>query len=50
MPSKDNNGSYDSLFYETEAGKYVPRTIFVDLEPNVIDQIRIGKMTASSNH
>ena len=23
-------------------GKYVPRTIYVDLEPNVIDEVRTG--------
>lgn len=25
------------------AGKYVPRSIFVDLEPNVVDEVRVGK-------
>lgn len=23
-------------------GKYVPRTIYVDLEPNVVDEVRTG--------
>ena len=26
----------------TGQGKYVPRTIYVDLEPNVIDEVRTG--------
>jgi len=29
-------------FSETGAGKHVPRTVFVDLEPTVIDEIRTG--------
>lgn len=34
--------SPDSFFYETPSGKFVPRTIFVDLEPSVVDEIRKG--------
>lgn len=26
----------------TGQGKYVPRTIYVDLEPNVVDEVRTG--------
>lgn len=33
----------NTTFYkETVAGKYIPRTVMVDLEPTVIDQIRTG--------
>lgn len=33
----------NTTFYkETVAGKYIPRTVMVDLEPTVIDQIRLG--------
>lgn len=33
----------NSTFYkETVAGKFIPRTVIVDLEPTVIDQIRLG--------
>lgn len=28
-------GSYDTFFTETSGGKYVPRSIFVDLDPSV---------------
>jgi tubulin alpha len=28
-------GSYETFFTETASGKYVPRSIFVDLDPSV---------------
>jgi len=28
-------GSYDTFFTQTGSGKYVPRSIFVDLDPSV---------------
>ncbi|KAK9702303.1 alpha-tubulin [Basidiobolus ranarum] len=31
-----------TFFSETGSGKYVPRTIFVDLEPTVVDEVRTG--------
>jgi tubulin alpha len=36
-------GGFSTFFSETGAGKYVPRSIYVDLEPNVIDEVRTGK-------
>ena len=33
---------YDFLFLETGTGKHVPRAVFVDLEPTVIDEVRTG--------
>ncbi|KAJ5233109.1 hypothetical protein N7468_006065 [Penicillium chermesinum] len=36
------NGSYDTFFTETSSGKYVPRSVFVDLDPSPIDEIRTG--------
>lgn len=42
MPSHKPVGGHDdsftTFFSETGAGKYVPRAIFVDLEPTVIGQ------------
>uniref|UniRef100_A0A0N5B9J4 Tubulin alpha chain n=1 Tax=Strongyloides papillosus TaxID=174720 RepID=A0A0N5B9J4_STREA len=35
--------SFKTFFSETVARKYVPRAIFVDLEPTVIDEIRVGE-------
>ncbi|KAJ5521143.1 Tubulin [Penicillium fimorum] len=35
-------GSYETFFTETSGGKYVPRSIFVDLDPSPIDEIRTG--------
>lgn len=34
--------SFSTFFAETNAGKHVPRAIFVDLEPTVIGEIRVG--------
>ena len=34
--------SYSTFFAETGNGKHVPRSIFVDLEPSVIDEVRTG--------
>merc|ERR1711977_751529 len=34
--------AFNTFFSETGAGKHVPRTVFVDLEPTVIDEIRTG--------
>ena len=42
MPSEKPAGGYDdsftTFFSETGTGKYVPRAIFVDLEPTVIGE------------
>jgi len=35
-------GSFETFFTETSNGKYVPRSIFVDLDPSPIDEIRTG--------
>ncbi|RVW46934.1 Tubulin alpha-5 chain [Vitis vinifera] len=46
MPSGTSNGAghdaFNTFFSETDAGKYVPRAVFVDLEPSVIDEVRTG--------
>nr|CAI96754.1 tubulin alpha [Lubomirskia baikalensis] len=34
--------SFTTFFSETGAGKHVPRAIFVDLEPSVVDEVRTG--------
>ncbi|XP_021097866.1 tubulin beta-2 chain-like, partial [Heterocephalus glaber] len=34
--------SFNTFFTGTEAGKHVPRAVFVDLEPTVIDGVRTG--------
>jgi len=34
--------AFCTFFSETGAGKHVPRCVFVDLEPNVIDEVRTG--------
>ena len=40
-----NDDSCDTFFSETAAGKYVPRALMVDLEPNVCDEVRCGKFS-----
>jgi tubulin alpha len=46
MPSDKTIGggddAFNTFFSETGAGKHVPRTVYVDLEPTVIDEIRTG--------
>uniref|UniRef100_A0A4W3H632 Tubulin alpha 1b n=1 Tax=Callorhinchus milii TaxID=7868 RepID=A0A4W3H632_CALMI len=46
MPSEKTIGggddSFNTFFSETGAGKHVPRAVFVDLEPTVIDEVRNG--------
>jgi len=34
---------FSTFFSETSSGKYVPRSLYIDLEPNVIDEVRTGK-------
>ncbi|KAG6420932.1 hypothetical protein SASPL_117477 [Salvia splendens] len=34
--------AFNTFFSETGAGKHVPRAVFVDLEPSVIDEVRTG--------
>lgn len=46
IPDDDDPGimedSFNTFFSETGSGKHVPRAVFVDLEPTVIDEIRTG--------
>ncbi|WKY08116.1 hypothetical protein Q1695_007536 [Nippostrongylus brasiliensis] len=46
MPSDQTVGvedsSYNTFFSETQSGKHVPRAVFVDLEPTVVDEVRTG--------
>jgi len=46
MPSDKTIGmeddAFNTFFSETGAGKHVPRCVFVDLEPTVIDEVRTG--------
>jgi tubulin alpha len=45
-PDPDANvgdpGSFETFFTETGNNKHVPRSIFVDLDPSPIDEIRTG--------
>jgi len=36
------DGSFSTFFSEINYNKHVPRTVFVDLEPSVVDEVRTG--------
>nr|XP_039266360.1 LOW QUALITY PROTEIN: tubulin alpha-1 chain-like [Styela clava] len=38
--STGDDDSFNTFFSETRSGKHVPRAVFVDLEPTVVDEIR----------
>jgi tubulin alpha len=40
-PSANDDG-FSTFFSETGSGKHVPRSLYVDLEPSVIDEVRTG--------
>lgn len=40
-PSANDDG-FSTFFSETSSGKHVPRSLYIDLEPNVIDEVRTG--------
>ena len=47
MPSdatvNEESDNFNTFFSETGTGKHVPRSIFIDLEPTVIEEIRTSK-------
>ncbi|KAJ4820098.1 Tubulin alpha chain [Rhynchospora pubera] len=47
MPSDsspgEENDAFNTFFSETSSGKHVPRAVFVDSEPSVIDEVRTGE-------
>jgi len=40
---KDRPLAFDTFFSETGQGKYVPRAVYFDLEPSVVDDVKVGK-------
>ena len=43
MPEKhQDDQSFKTFFFETKEGKFTPRSVFFDLEPSVIGEIRTG--------
>jgi len=46
MPSDKTVGvcedAFNTFFSETGAGKHVPRAVYIDLEPTVVDEVRAG--------
>ncbi|KDR21820.1 Tubulin alpha-3 chain, partial [Zootermopsis nevadensis] len=39
---RGGDDSFNTFFYESWTGKHVPRAVFVDLEPTVVDEVRTG--------
>ena len=37
-----NDSGFSTFFSETSSGKHVPRSLYIDLEPNVIDEVKAG--------
>ncbi|XP_050414639.1 tubulin alpha-1 chain isoform X1 [Patella vulgata] len=42
MMMSNGDESFNTFFSETSHGKHVPRAVYVDLEPNVVDEVRNG--------
>ena len=40
--STHSDGGFSTFFSETGSGKYVPRSLYIDLEPGAIDDVRTG--------
>ncbi|KAK6315484.1 hypothetical protein J4Q44_G00150130 [Coregonus suidteri] len=49
-PTGNLDDSFTTILQRQGTGKYVPRAIFVDLEPTVIDEVRTGIPIASCSH
>jgi len=43
MPTSHGDDAFNTFFSEAQSGKHVPRCIYLDLEPTVIDEERTGK-------
>ena len=44
--AKPNSSAFKCFFQETGAGQFVPRNLMVDLEPNVIDDVKSSEFSA----
>merc|ERR1712087_687642 len=45
-PETGDDGTFQCFFEETSAGQFVPRNLMVDLEPNVIDDVKNSEFSA----
>ena len=48
-PNAQPDDSFSTFFSQTAGGKYVPRAIFVDLEPSVIGELYMKKLYGNTN-
>jgi len=49
MADETADSHFQTFFEETSRSEYVPRNIMVDLEPNVVDDVRTGAFSAIYN-
>ena len=42
-PDAHNPESFSTFFPEMSSGKHVPRSLYIDLKPNIVDEVRTGK-------
>lgn len=42
MDVKGDDDSHQTFFMKTMTGKCVPRMVYIDLEPTVVDEVRTG--------
>jgi len=42
LSSKSENDAFSTFFSQTSAGQHIPRCVFLDLEPTVMDEVRTG--------
>jgi hypothetical protein len=40
--SHKTDHGFSTFFSETGSGKYVPRSLYIDLEPGVVDEVKTG--------
>lgn len=41
-PKIGGDDAFNTFFSESETGRFVPRAVFVDLEPTVVDEVKTG--------
>ncbi|KAG8218666.1 alpha tubulin [Butyriboletus roseoflavus] len=41
-PSASTDQGFSTFFSETGSGKHVPRSLYIDLEPGVVDEVKTG--------
>ncbi|KAH9992891.1 hypothetical protein BJV77DRAFT_1000429 [Russula vinacea] len=48
-PDAQNPEGFSTFFSETSSGKHVPQSLYIDLEPNVVDEMHEVIMRSERN-